>query len=204
VTHVRAQCSALESVLDMMTNAMSILAVSIASHAPDEDHSYGHEKFETLGTLDIVGFLSISCFELLHQSFAELAGRQQPPAASGAGAAMMIASLAARGRVSLHQRRADHRVERIQILRDPIPILVDARAVEAARLSEIVRTIPGVVGVRSARSRRTSSGHLFADVTILVDGASSVSAAHDFADDVERAIERELGTAEAIGHVEPA
>jgi divalent metal cation (Fe/Co/Zn/Cd) transporter len=41
-------------------------------------------------------------------------------------------------------------------------------------------------------------------VTILVDGATSVSAAHDFTDDVERAIERELGTAEAIVHVEPA
>ena len=91
-----------------------------------------------------------------------------------------------------------------QILRDSIPILVDARAVDADRLAEIVRTIPGVVGVRSARSRRTSSGHLFAEVTILVDGATSVSAAHDFTDDVERAIERELGTAEAIVHVEPA
>ena len=43
-------------------------------------------------------------------------------------------------------------------------------------LAQIVGTIPGVVGVRSARSRRTSSGHLFAEVTILVDGATSVSA----------------------------
>jgi divalent metal cation (Fe/Co/Zn/Cd) transporter len=42
--------------------------------APDEDHPYGHEKFETLRTLGIVGFLSISCFELLRQSFAELVG----------------------------------------------------------------------------------------------------------------------------------
>jgi divalent metal cation (Fe/Co/Zn/Cd) transporter len=91
-----------------------------------------------------------------------------------------------------------------QILRDSIPILVDARAVEADRLAEIVRTIPGVVDVRSARSRRTASGHLFAEVTILVDGATTVADAHDFTDDVERAISRELGTAEAIVHVEPA
>src|SRR5205085_11184852 len=90
-----------------------------------------------------------------------------------------------------------------QILRDSIPILVDARAVDAERLSNIVRTIPGVVDVRAARSRRTSSGHLFAEITILVDGATSVAAAHDFTDDVERAIARELGTAEAIVHVEP-
>jgi cation diffusion facilitator family transporter len=91
-----------------------------------------------------------------------------------------------------------------QILRDSIPILVDARAVEAERLASIVGAIPGVIGVRSARSRRTASGHLFAEVTILVDGVTSVSAAHEFTDEVERAIARELGTAEAIVHVEPA
>jgi divalent metal cation (Fe/Co/Zn/Cd) transporter len=81
---------------------------------------------------------------------------------------------------------------------------VDARAVDADQLAVIVQTIPGVVGVPSARSRRTASGHLFAEVTILVDGSTSVSAAHDFTDDVERTIGRELGTPEAILHVEPA
>ena len=92
----------------------------------------------------------------------------------------------------------------VQILRDSIPILVDARAVDKERLFGIVRVIPGVLAVRSARSRRTSSGHLFAEVTILVDGSTSVASAHDFTDEVERAIARELGTAEAIVHVEPA
>jgi cation diffusion facilitator family transporter len=246
--------AALESVLDMLSNVVAILAVSVAARAPDEDHPYGHEKFETLGTLGIVGFLSISCFELLRQSLGDLFGSPGPPSTSLADGALLVASLAVNGFVVLFERRrgralgstllmadAAHTASDVfvtilalaslalshlgiakadaalsvvvamiiawsgyQILRDSIPILVDARAVDAGRLSEIVRTIPGVVGVRSARSRRTSSGHLFAEVTILVDGATSVSAAHDFTDDVERAIERELGTSEAIVHVEPA
>ena len=246
--------AALESVLDMLSNIVGIIAISVASREPDEGHPYGHEKFETLGTLGIVGFLSISCFELLRQSVGELATSQTPPSSSGADALLLVTSLAVNGFVVMFERRrgralgsallladAAHTASDIlvtllaiaslvlsylgfvradallgiivaliiawsgyQILRDSIPILVDASAVDAARLSEIVRTIPGVVGVRSARSRRTSSGHLFAEVTILVDGATSVSAAHDFTDDVERAIERELGTAEAIVHVEPA
>ncbi|HET9799825.1 MAG TPA: cation diffusion facilitator family transporter [Gemmatimonadaceae bacterium] len=246
--------AALESVLDMLSNVVAILAVSVAARAPDEDHPYGHEKFETLGTLGIVGFLSISCFELLRQSIGDLFGSPGPPSTSVADGALLVASLAVNGFVVLFERRrgralastllmadAAHTASDVfvtvlalaslalshlgiakadaalsvvvamiiawsgyQILRGSIPILVDARAVDAARLSEIVRTIPGVVGVRSARSRRTSSGHLFAEVTILVDGATSVSAAHDFTDDVERAIERELGTSEAIVHVEPA
>lgn len=246
--------AALESVLDMLSNVVGIVAVSVASREPDEGHPYGHEKFETLGTLGIVGFLSISCFELLRRSVGELAGNHEPPSSSGADALLLVTSLAVNGFVVVYERRrgralgsallladAAHTASDIlvtilaiaslalsylgfvkadallgimvaliiawsgyQILRDSIPILVDASAVDAARLSEIVRTIPGVVGVRSARSRRTSSGHLFAEVTILVDGSTSVSAAHDFTDDVERAIERELGTSEAIVHVEPA
>jgi len=246
--------AALESVLDMMSNVVGILAVSVAAREPDEGHPYGHEKFETLGTLGIVGFLSISCFELLRRSVAELAGNHEPPSSTSADVLLLVTSLVVNGIVVAYERRrgralgsallladAAHTASDIlvtilaiaslglsylgyvradallgmmvaliiawsgyQILRDSIPILVDASAVDAARLAEIVRTIPGVVGVRSARSRRTSSGHLFAEVTILVDGATSVSAAHDFTDDVERAIERELGTAEAIVHVEPA
>lgn len=246
--------AALESVLDMLSNVVGILAVQVAAREPDEGHPYGHEKFETLGTLGIVGFLSISCFELLRQSLGELVGRQAPPSSSGADLLLLVVSLAVNGFVVAFERRrgralgspllladAAHTASDIlvtilamaslalsslgvvkadallgimvaliiawsgyQILRESIPILVDARGVDADRLAEIVRTIPGVVGVRSARSRRTAGGHLFAEVTILVDGSTSVSAAHDFTDDVERAIERELGTAEAIVHVEPA
>ncbi|HEY7877427.1 MAG TPA: cation diffusion facilitator family transporter [Gemmatimonadaceae bacterium] len=59
--------AALESGLDLLNNALGIVLVGIAARGPDEDHPYGHEKFETLGTLAIVGFLSISCFELLRE-----------------------------------------------------------------------------------------------------------------------------------------
>jgi cation diffusion facilitator family transporter len=246
--------AALESTLDMLSNVVAIFAVSVAARAPDDDHPYGHDKFETLGTLGIVAFLAITCFELMRQSVGQLTGDHAPPRVSRVDGALLLVSLAVNGFVVLYERargralgsallladaahtasdilvtalaiaslvlselgyvRADALLGLLvaliiawsgyQILRGSIPILVDARAVDAGRLSEIVRRIPGVIGVRSARSRRTSSGHLFAEVTILVDGTTSVSDAHDFTDEVERAISRELGTAEAIVHVEPA
>jgi cation diffusion facilitator family transporter len=246
--------AALESVLDMLSNCVAILAISIAAREPDDDHPYGHEKFETLGTLGIVCFLSITCFELLRQSVGGLLDGHLEPYATFLDGALLVASLIVNLFVVFYERRrgrmlgsgllmadAAHTASDIlvtalaigslvlsrmgyrhadaalgvlvaliiawsgyQILRDSIPILVDARAVEADRLVEIVRTIPGVRGVRSARSRRTASGHLFAEVTILVDGNTSVTDAHAFTDEVERAIARELGTAEAIVHVEPA
>jgi cation diffusion facilitator family transporter len=49
-----------------------MVLVSIAARAPDEDHPYGHDKFETLGALGIVGFLSISCFELMREGVSAL------------------------------------------------------------------------------------------------------------------------------------
>src|SRR5215217_5326450 len=102
--------AALESVLDMLSNGVAILAISIASRAPDDGHPYGHEKFESLGTLAIVGFLSISCFELLRQSIAELLGRQTAPSADGTDGALLVFSLVVNGFVVMYERRQGRRL----------------------------------------------------------------------------------------------
>ena len=47
--------SALESGLDLLNIIIGMTLVTVAARAPDEDHPYGHEKFESLGTLVIVG-----------------------------------------------------------------------------------------------------------------------------------------------------
>src|SRR3954470_9406378 len=82
--------AALESVLDMLSNGVAILAVSVAARAPDDDHPYGHEKFETLGTLGIVCFLAITCFELLRQSIGELARGSSPPSATWTDGGLLV------------------------------------------------------------------------------------------------------------------
>ena len=71
--------AALESLLDMLNNIVGMVAVTVAAREPDDDHPYGHAKFETLGALGIVGFLSISCFELLRQAIRSLAIGSSPP-----------------------------------------------------------------------------------------------------------------------------
>src|ERR1044071_2682412 len=43
-----------------------------AAREPDEDHPYGHGKFETLGALAIVMFLSVTCFELMRSAIGRL------------------------------------------------------------------------------------------------------------------------------------
>jgi cation diffusion facilitator family transporter len=62
----------LENFLDAMNNVMAIVVVALAARGPDDDHPYGHDKFETMGALAIVGFLSISCFELIRGAVVRL------------------------------------------------------------------------------------------------------------------------------------
>jgi cation diffusion facilitator family transporter len=70
--------AALDSAVDALNNALAMLLVRVASKEPDEDHPYGHGKFETLGTLGIVGFLSVSCFELVRGAVNHLASSGHP------------------------------------------------------------------------------------------------------------------------------
>ena len=246
--------AALESALDMLNNVIGVALVGVASRAPDEDHPYGHDKFETLGALAIVGFLSISCFELLREGITALATHRAPSTIEASDVGIIAATLAVNAFVVWFERArgkalgsaflladASHTTgdvfvtllaltallltrfgmawldaplaiavalliawSGVGILRQSIPILVDQRAIEASALRHVVMTVPGIHDVRKMRSRFTASGQLFADVTIVVGGGTSVDDAHQLADAVEAAIERAFGTSEVTVHVEPA
>ena len=73
-----------ESALDAMNNVIAMALVAVAARGPDDDHPYGHDKFETLGALVIVGFLSISCFELVRIAVTQLVQRRVPGVATRA------------------------------------------------------------------------------------------------------------------------
>ena len=133
--------AALESVLDMMSNAVAVLAVSVAARAPDDDHPYGHEKFETLGTLAIVVFLSITCFELLRQSFSQLSGHQSLPRATPLDAIMLVTSLAVNLFVVLYERRRGRTLSSNLLLADSAHEL-EGRQSDTRRRRRNSRTLP--------------------------------------------------------------
>ena len=85
--------AALESGLDLLNNIIGMVLVAVAARAPDEDHPYGHDKFETLGALGIVGFLSISCFELLREGISALSAKRPPHSVSIADVAVIVVTL---------------------------------------------------------------------------------------------------------------
>ena len=94
---------AVHSSVDAVYNVLGLIVVRVAAREPDEEHPYGHGKFETLGALAIVGFLSITCFELVRGAINHLTGAAQAPRTTDLGLAILLATLEI-GRASCRER----------------------------------------------------------------------------------------------------
>jgi len=57
------------SLFDGTSNVIGLVGVWIASRPPDEDHPYGHRKFETLSTIAIAVLIFIAGFEILKKAY---------------------------------------------------------------------------------------------------------------------------------------
>lgn len=107
-----------ESALDAMNNVIAIALVSLAAAGPDEDHPYGHDKFETLGALAIVGFLSISCFELVRNAVTQLVHQQVPESATPLELALLGSTAIANVFVVWYERRRGRELGSALLLAD--------------------------------------------------------------------------------------
>ena len=97
--------AALESSLDLLNNVVGMILVTVAAREPDESHPYGHAKFETLGALAIVTFLSISCFELLREAFVRLTRADVPKPATLTELGLMGITLVINALIVMYERR---------------------------------------------------------------------------------------------------
>lgn len=62
----------LHSGVDALANAAALLVLRLASQPPDEDHPYGHSKYETLAAFVLSGILLLTSFELARSAMARL------------------------------------------------------------------------------------------------------------------------------------
>jgi cation diffusion facilitator family transporter len=57
------------SFFDGISNVVGLVGTWIASHPPDENHPYGHGKYETLFTIIIAAMIFTSCFQILKKVY---------------------------------------------------------------------------------------------------------------------------------------
>jgi cation diffusion facilitator family transporter len=96
---------AFDSALDVMTTVVAMLLARVAGKEPDEDHPYGHEKFEALGALAMVAFLSITVYELVRTAIGRIGGDAHGPVDTWLGVSVMGGSLVLGVVASEYERR---------------------------------------------------------------------------------------------------
>lgn len=96
---------AIHSSVDALNNLLFIALVRFAGRAPDADHPYGHGKFEVLGAVGILVFLSVACFELLKGAVGGLVSPAAPPRLADSDFGLLALTLAANIWVAWYEDR---------------------------------------------------------------------------------------------------
>jgi cation diffusion facilitator family transporter len=116
---------ALQSSVDAVNNLFALFVVRLASKAPDEDHPYGHAKFETLGALLIALLLALSIFELVRGAITRLVMGAPPLNVSGTALALLGFTLAINVGVVWFETRAAERLKSDILLADALHTRTD-------------------------------------------------------------------------------
>ncbi len=127
------------SLTDGFSNVAALVGVRVAGRPPDEDHPYGHQKYETIAASAIAAFLVVVMIEIAGtawQRFGAASTLEVTPLAF----AVMLATIAVNLGVTLYERRAGHRLGS-QVL------LADATHTQSDVLTSLA-VVVALVGVR--------------------------------------------------------
>lgn len=78
------------SLTDSASNVMGLAAVRASRKPPDQDHPYGHRKYETLAAGGIFVFLLFVVMEVVRAAFERLAGGGAPELSAGSFGVMLV------------------------------------------------------------------------------------------------------------------
>jgi cation diffusion facilitator family transporter len=105
------------SLIDGLSNVAALIANRIADQPPDDDHPYGHRRFETLAALLIGGLLLVTAWEIVGSAARRLLN-PEPPNLTPLTFAVLIGTLIVNLFVSTYERRAGKRLHSELLLAD--------------------------------------------------------------------------------------
>jgi len=98
------------SLTDGSSNIVALVGTRIAHRPPDENHPYGHRKYETMATIAIAIFLALVMVEVLRTAAHRLLGNAPAPHVGTASFLVMLATLAVNIWVVRYERRQSARL----------------------------------------------------------------------------------------------
>lgn len=108
----------LHSLMDGGSNVIALVALRIASQPPDEDHPYGHRKFETLGAMGISALLCLAAWEILTGAWDRIRHPVRLPEVNLWVLGGMLGLMGVNATVALYERRWGRRLQSPLLLAD--------------------------------------------------------------------------------------
>jgi len=105
------------SLTDSASNVVGLAGARVSRKPPDEDHPYGHRKFETLAAGGIFVFLLLAVVEVARSALSRLSGGE-PPNVSRWSFAVMLATMAVNLVVVRYERGEGRRLKSELLLAD--------------------------------------------------------------------------------------
>lgn len=93
-----------QSTLDAAANVVALVGIALAARPPDEDHHYGHDRYETLVSLVIAAMMTFGALQIVQQAIARLQEGSSPDVEIGSFV-VMAATISVNMGVSLWERR---------------------------------------------------------------------------------------------------
>jgi len=99
------------SLTDAASNVVGLVGVRAAGQPPDEDHPYGHRKYETVAAAAVNVFLLLVVIEVLRNALNQLSGRStSPPSITTASFVVMLLTVAVNLLVIAYESREAERL----------------------------------------------------------------------------------------------
>ncbi len=106
------------SLTDAASNVAGLVGVRAARRPPDEDHPYGHRKYETVAAAAVSIFLVLLVVEVVRNAFNTLTGRAAAPEITPSSFVVMLVTVAVNLGVVAYESRAAERLGSEVLLAD--------------------------------------------------------------------------------------
>lgn len=129
----------LDSLFDGLANVIGLVGIAVGSRPPDENHPYGHRKFETLTALLIASLLFFTAWELAESAIQRLRA-PEPVTVNAWSLVTLIFSMIVQGATSVYELR------RGRALRSEV-LVADALHARASIVASLA-VLGGLIAVR--------------------------------------------------------
>ena len=245
---------AIHSMSDLVSDFVVLLANRHSHNAADEDHHYGHQRYETAASL-VLGMLLLSVgVGMLWSAVQKLSSPDDIPRVQAMALYVAIGALLAKELLFRYMLAAAEKVRSSMLvanawharsdaasslvvglgilgnllgypLLDPVAALIvglmvskmgwefgwhalhdlmdrSASQEQIEHICELIRQTPGVLGVHDVRTRKMGD-MILVDAHIEVNGALSVRAGHDIAEQARRRVMQAAPVLDVLTHLDP-